>query len=404
MKMKRVILIFGIAMSLLSCKKDDVIKLQKNDAGEIVSMPYEWGNNNGLPYEFLNTYVRDKAIAYQGNVITSVVDEDGFKVKSINAETGKTVWRNSEYFFYEDPFHKIEASYVYNNYLIIPYNNIMYTYDLNNGDEIFSKEFISLNNNKIEGINNNLYVTDWNGDDRIFHYDIKSSNETTLYEFVEVFDTMSISYRIMHRVCELNNKPYVIQTYTKNYNNHDVKLNNVYIRLYDISENKWVYDKQVAAGYVSEYVYVYNNLLFACVYPSSVSYCIDIEKGEVLWGDDSNYLGEEVLFDNSILISSTSSNGINARNIETGDIVWQIKDIHGSYIQKLGNYLYCIANNNLMCIEFGTGKIRWRISAPKNDYFYKVTVVPGEKQGEGKIVAQTLTNMYSYSEYSDTIK
>ncbi|OQA94545.1 MAG: hypothetical protein BWY22_02452 [Bacteroidetes bacterium ADurb.Bin217] len=87
--MKRVILIFGIAMSLLSCKKDDVIKLQKNDAGEIVSMPYEWGNNNGLPYEFLDTYVRDKAIAYQGNVITSVVDEDGFKVKSINAETGK---------------------------------------------------------------------------------------------------------------------------------------------------------------------------------------------------------------------------------------------------------------------------------------------------------------------------
>ena len=73
------------------------------------------------------------------------------------------------------------------------------------------------------------------------------------------------------------------------------------------------------------------------------------------------------MFDNSILISSTSSNGINARNIETGDIVW-------------------------------------RISAPKNDFFYKVTVVPGEKQGEGKIVAQTLTNMYSYSEYSDTIK
>lgn len=399
MKMKRVILMLGIAMSLLSCNKDEVIKLKKNDAGEIVSMPYDWKNNNGFSDKFLDNHIRDKAIAYQGNVITNVAHEDGFKVKSIDAETGNTVWQNSEYYFYEEPFKNSKASYVYNNYLVIPYLNILYTYDLNNGDELISKEFLSLNNNKIDGISNNLYVTDWNCDDRIFQYDIMSSNETNLHEFVEVFDTMSSAYPIMHRVCELNNKPYVIQTYSKSYNSNSGRINNVYIRLFDITDTKWIYDKQIGVGYISEYVYVYNNLLFICVYPTSVSYCIDIEKGEMLWNDDSNYLGEEALFDDSIIISSTSSNGINARNVETGTIVWQIKDIHGSYIQKLGNYLYCIANNKLMCIEFGTGKILWRISAPENDLFYKVTVVPGEKQGEGKIVAQTLNAMYSYTEY-----
>jgi len=402
MKQNWLFIVILLSIFQIGCK-DEIVQ-EKNNKGEIICNPFLWQKN-------MSSYAYNRSedffiCSHENSIITEIYDEDDKeKVISIDSKSGEVNWENDDIY---SMLFSLPIAYKYNNYLLYTYDDDINIFDLNNGKQIGnSKSTYMLNQNKIEGIGDQVFLTDDYMDFRLNQYDILNLTNIKIADLNDKIDRESSSGFI--KVFQKDSKLYVLQAYSlriwQEYYPADVTID-TYFRLFDVENKTWIYDKMVLQGELSKYALIqYNNLICKNSF-SGISYCFNIITGNQIWQDESNYLGSEFYSNSSCFISSTSSNGIVSRDISNGEILWQNKDINAQYIQELSGIIYCIDYKNdynkkatLCAIEVSTGKVLWRIVAPNDQNFLKVTVVSGKDGEKGRIVVETMDKMFCYEAY-----
>jgi len=438
--MKKYFFFTFISLCLLacSCRKDDSIKHKINSQGEVVALPWLWKTRIQLK-EITPIGTLGQMIIHNGNVLVPTTNgKDIQSLSMLSGKDGKVLWTWNDYegwgedvwdfglWILDHHQHRYRNLFMYSDY------NRQYCINLDNGTTQWKKQRAVPFIRRAWGYENTFYLLG-NPQTSLSEYDTnmlyKGNMQTgDIEEFLRAnpsfnYITSWNSAGGVHSVhyCELVGKPYLAVTSGEPFKPKPNEVEDIYqsyLGLYDLTNNDWVYERQIINQPES------NGILFIspivdkdkiCVPILNRLSCFDLATGSRIWeriinrNDFCRFNAMTIVDDRLIaIIEYLYANDIICLDMKTGNIVWPTNiGSHGSFcgqINCLNGIAYFVAGATFFAVEVSTGKVVWRINAEhyeKGGRFHinAVYVLPAENGEPAKVIALTEMNAYCFEAY-----
>lgn len=414
-----IILIISSFLLAASCSKEETPKVQKDNNGIIVSMPYQWKCALHLSTPVSSSGILNP-IYYKGNIVIPITNGGTNRLLAmINSNNGDILWKWDDR--YEKTYEDVSISYYYqfNNLLTYQNGGKSYCINLDNGTTYWKHRGDTVFDVRIYPDNNGYYfmlgeILNKQGykEFPVFRFDINTGKYS---EFISANysgnyiapDNMIGATGNINRVPG-NDSLYSL-TSAEPLPNWNV---NSFLGLYNQYSKKWVYERILMAKptqntSVFTPPQIYNGKVYANCGYSIV--CHDVATGKQLWTRD---FGADFMFSGFIiaenkLIGSCENQMLYCVNPDNGTILWQTKGSGtSSRLAYLNGIVYFIGGGDgkLHAVEVSTGKTVWLLDAKSIDgtifaSYNPVFVFPAADGKPARVIALTLSNACCFEAY-----
>jgi hypothetical protein len=418
--MKSIISILIVLILLgASCTKEDFPRLQINDEGEIVSLPYFWKKllHKSSPEYF--GFLKYPIFFNQNPIIPMTDGGYGRLLSMINRENGETIWEWDDRFIQETEEILMGRYHQYENLMVYTMGSRVYGINLESGQTQWKNR-------------NNLNRSFWShvyGKDSDFYMFGRSDFFPDSVDQMVVFkgDINTGQY-----------EEYLIPNFTMDYFFPGNRIGNViavspvsldgkdllavvwqepffefnwqsYLGLWHIENEVWVYEKAIINpeksfnGILLNPPVVYQDKIYLAV--GFELACHDIRTGVQKW---RRKFEGEIFFSNFLieegkLVVNNEDQYVYCFDPISGSQLWKTK---GSGTSSFMSYLEGVvyfnggATGRLHAVDIRSGKTVWKLDTDrldqKGDRFRNTAVytIPGENGKKGKVIA--LSGLYAY--------
>ncbi|MCK4664105.1 MAG: PQQ-like beta-propeller repeat protein [Bacteroidales bacterium] len=416
--MKTYLSILLLVFSLTCCNKGEIIGIQFDDNGVIISLPYQWKKSLHSSNTYhSNGYIKFPII-YNENIIIPTTGKDGTQYLSmVNSNTGKIEWQWND-IFTESSGGDMELYSLFknNNLLTWQVGGRSYCINLDNGTTQW--KFLRNNtfNSNLSGIDN-TYFTRGNTDHFPGYYiDIGFKGNLLIGEIEEfLIPNFSFNHSIAGRCCDVTEMvPYTINSVQhlvvvyQELTSSEIWNFQSFLGLFNLETNEWVYDHKIMNepnlnGVSLASPVIYDNKFYANIGHELV--CHNITTGEQIWSKQftQDFMFSGFIIEEGKIIANNENLTLYCLDPETGNEIWTGEGAGtSSRMSYLNGIVYFVGGSDgkFHAVDISTGKTVWRLNAEIiEDYDglfrpYAVYVFSGENGNKGKIIA--LTDMYAY--------
>ena len=409
------ILQFLLILVSCSCLKQEQLSTNKpetDDSGVVIRMKPIWSKRTtdedaGRTYVWLEGYT----VYNNGRLFLGSKQGQPY-ITLLDIETGETIWKQDvrENF---DP----EKPYQYQNYLYMSDNKKRLLLDLETGQLVWQKDQLGFSSTYY-GLDTEYFIsaTHWDendlGEGVGYRGNILTGEQKPfIYPDYARQDTAKSSSRVGYLDFM---KPFRVQGGKR----HDQKyllvyfkdrihasLIDLYLGLYNLSADTWVYKKRLVQPNVGARLIVEPIIVGDVVYHAGEGFvaCHKIWTGEKVWS--RTFEGRDIFRDmlliegqlivNSVSVYNSTDTRLYVLESSSGEIAWSIP-IEGSSsrLVHLNGVVYFTATGNvrLHAIDLERRKQIWNVRSPDMDFdprawfTREITAVPGKDGQKGKIL------------------
>ena len=295
---------------------------------------------------------------------------DGRELHCINLTTGQTAWKRR----FISGFSQIARGI--NDRYYIPAENYMTNEGVNEG--------VVISGNLLDGANEEIIIRP--------EYTRAFTDHNNSRGNVFSLDTVKIG-----------NDEGLIMMYWDPMPNYKV---NIFLALYNLTSNKWIYDKQPfemnsSFGFMPPVIF--NGFVINAV--GKNLQCNNILTGEIVWTQTlSDLNSSEIGLADGKLIVTTQDRITHCIDPSTGKELWALTTSgNPGIVRELNGIAYFVGGNaKLFAIDVAAGKILWQFSSPDEQLNSKafwqegVRVVPGSNGQKGKVIVSSYLNGHCY--------
>ncbi|MCK4664104.1 MAG: PQQ-binding-like beta-propeller repeat protein [Bacteroidales bacterium] len=415
--MKTYLSILLLVFFLTCCNKGEIIGIQFDDNGVIISLPYQWKKSLHADNVFhSNSYFRTP-IKYNNNIAIPTTDANSKRYMTmINSNNGKTIWKWSDITDMNTDY--IDISYIYTNGNLLTYQFGSWSVCINidNGTTHWKIIRNSSFHKPLSGIGN-TYFSKGESESMYPQYSERVGYKGNLQtgEIEEfLIPNFSLDYIMADRIGSIT----AIVPYMINEVQHLVIVYQEpaslqwdfqsFLGLYNYETNQWVYERKIMNepnlnGVLLSPPTIYNNNLYANIGKELV--CHDITTGKQIWNKQftQDFLFSGFIIEEDKIIANNENLTLYCLDPETGNEIWTGKGAGtSSRMSYLNGIVYFVGGSDgkFHAVDISTGKTVWRLNAEiieGNDGIFNtnaVYVIPGTNGNKGKVIA--LTHMYAY--------
>jgi len=406
-----------------SCFREEGPKLQTNEEGEIISLPFVWKKNlhKGNP-DFNGNF--HFPIYFEGNPIIPMTDgSTGKLLAMINPEDGKTIWEWDDRFVRETEEIFIGKYHQYDNLLFYPTGSRLYSINLETGQTHWKKRLDRSFYVNVYGKGSDFYMfgrSDAFPDSVyqmiVFKGDIQSG---VIEEYLAPDFTMDYFFtgnRIGDVTAvaplELDGREHLLVVWQEPFFEFFWQS---YLGLWDKVKEEWVYEKTIINsekrfnGVLLNPPVVYQDRIYLAVGLELASH--DIRTGVQQW---KRQFQGEIFFSNFLieegkLVVNNEDQYIYCYEPISGNLLWKTK---GSGTSSKMSYLNGVvyfnggASGKLHAVDIRSGKTVWKIDPKligdtRGEIFMGTAIytIPGENGKKGKVISLTGNYAYCFEAY-----
>ncbi|MCK4664106.1 MAG: PQQ-binding-like beta-propeller repeat protein [Bacteroidales bacterium] len=416
--MKTYLSILLLVFSFTCCNKGEIIGIQFDDNGVIISQPFQWKRSLHARGVFHSNGFFKPPIVYNNNIAIPTTGADGTQYMTlINTTKGETIWQWNDVFPDISGDMELFRLYIYNNLLTWQQGSRSYCVNLENGNTQWRFQRDKSYDVRINSFGNSYFtysiITNNDGYDEQVAYvgDINTGNLTEFLranlsgDYVAPTSANGGIGGIIYVNEITSNNNLLLITYAEPLPDWNV---NSFLGLYNIQTEQWEYERKLMAPpTVNSSVFhtpvIYDNKVYANVGKNLV--CHDLYTGEQLWikSFTQDFLFSGFIIEENKIIANNENLTLYCLDPETCSEIWTGEGAGtSSRMSYLNGIIYFVGGSDgkFHAVDISTGKTIWRLNAEiieGNDGLFKtnaVYVFSGENGNKGKIIA--LTDMYAY--------
>jgi outer membrane protein assembly factor BamB len=408
----------------LSCDKDDDIVKDSN--GVVIRRPHLWATDISDNYAMPQVSISTPIIYDNSNILVGSGENKQNSIMSLDANNGHVNWEWSDLQgllnnpSYKDPIHIPRKAYhLNNNKFFFNYSTSSYCINLETGQTLWKNKLERSRDSNNAGIDD-FYFSEGSqyspiDEQKIYWGNINSADDEQLLLRPDYTEVPNPPYEAQGHVNSMRPFTYENNTYLA------FGIENPYpdltpgnsgfteLNLYNITQSKYEYKKVVVNSaretrVIGDLFYQDGRLYFQS---SNYIHGYDAMTGKELWRAfiGSSPLTSRMILANNKLFSACEDRILYCVDALTGIVLWREQNTGTcSELTYLNGVVYYLGGGDglLHAVDAETGKHLWKISSPdlkksQDAWFFGVCIaVPGEKEGEGVVVATTGLNAYAY--------